>query len=421
MQPRTIAMIAGGVLWCVLVFVVTFYVTFPSDTLVRQAQYRTPELLGREYSLEVGSISPALVGLTAADVKLFHTPRTSWREDEAPAKTIAGLAKDLRVKISPLASLFASAPQVYGSVTFTESPITYAVGTAVDKRGNLALTSLDVASDDLPLADLLMLIPELTASASGKIDVDLEIEAGEEGMADANGSVDIEGGTLVLSDVEIPGIGPLGMDIPVSALRIVGEVQDGELTIERGIAQSDLLEIEIEGTITLRDPLDRSTVDVQITLSNLGDDLAAFEGFLASAKGSDGDYHFNCRGMISRLRGCTAERTASRSRPSRPRAATRRPSSSADRPTAERSSSARSPRERTELDAERERRREEIRERLRQRREERERLRDPNDDVEEFDEDLDEPEFAEDEEFLDDEELEEEFDDEDRELEAFDD
>ena len=51
----------------------------------------------------------------------------------------------------------------------------------------------------------------------------------------------------------------------------------------------------------LRDPLERSNVDLEVVVSNLGEQFASYEGFLTAAKGADGNYHFFGRGLLGRL------------------------------------------------------------------------------------------------------------------------
>ena len=104
----------------------------------------------------------------------------------------------------------------------------------------------------------------------------------------------------------------------------------------------------------MRDPIDRTGMDLKIVLSNLGGPFQMASGLMGDAKQSDGTFLYTCKGVIARMsaRSCSAgERTVT----------TREPG---ERPI-------RTPRGIDASDPDRERRREEIRERLRQRREER--------------------------------------------------
>ena len=362
---RTAGYVAGGILWCVVVFVTTLYATFPSQALVDRIKVEAPNVLGPDTSVDLASVSPWWVGIAARDLKIYKTERATGQDGAVP--TLMGLAKDVRVRAS-LWSLVQRTPHASGSVTLAEGRIDYAVGTSADDKGRVNVSEVEIQSKALPLADLLMLVPGFTGTTTGAVDIDVVVEAGEKGMSDASGRIDLSGGGIVLSDLEIPGVGPLGMDVPISALKISGDIRDGEWTIDQGRMQSDLLQLRVEGSLSFRDPIERSTVDIELIVSDLGQELQAFESFMSSAKGSDGAYHYQCRGMLRSMRSCTPKRD----RTARARAS-RRSSSAPDR----RPGSLGEPRSRTpvtpsEVDEERERRREEIRERLRQRREERE-------------------------------------------------
>lgn len=369
---RTAGMIAGGIAWCVLVFVGVFYLTFPSDAVIARIQSEWPNgPFGRDSTVAMSSVSPWWVGLSAADVQVFQAERGGTPDAEL-VQNLMARANDVRVRVSPW-SLLSGNYRVVGAVTFTDASVDFRLGTEKGERGQLDVRSVDVKSKELPLADLLMLMPGLTASADGTIDLDAVVEAGEKGMADAKGRIDIGGSSIVLSDVELPSIGPLGMDVPVSVLKIAGNIDDGEWEIDEGRLDSDLFDLRIEGSVSLRDPVDRSTLDIELVLSDLGEELSAFESFLSSAEGDDGDYHFLCRGMVSRLRGCTPKGKSRRS--------TRR-TSSVPTPSGSASIDRTPSRAPTAVDSERERRREEIRERLRKRREEREAMADEDHDHE---------------------------------------
>ncbi|MBX2796251.1 MAG: type II secretion system protein GspN [Myxococcales bacterium] len=404
---RAVGMVVGGIVWCMLIFSFTLWLTFPSDTLIERIRHETPRMMGSEYSSDLASIAPWWFGVAAKDVKLYSTATQDWRSSEEPeGPSLVGIAKDVRVRASPF-SMLRNKPYVSGSVTLTEAPVTYALGFAENERGAMGLVSADVEGSSVPLADLLMLAPSTAISATGSVDAELRFEAGEDGLSTAEGKMEISGENIVLSDIEIPGIGPLGMDIPIESLELTCPVREGKCEIERGTVSSPLLDMRIEGHVALRDPLSRSTLDIELIVSDLGDDLKAFEGFMSSAKQSDGAYHYACRGIVSRLRSCQPVRASAR------RSTTPRPSPSrTSRGTANRGE----PRSASSgnMDEERERRRQEIRERLRQRREARE--RDREDDVEEeeeipedeLDEEILEDEFIDEEEG---EEFEEEFED----------
>lgn len=357
---RTVLTGLLALLWVSVVFVGTLWLTFPSDTFAERLRYEVPNTLGPEYSADVKSVAPWWVGLSAQDLKIYHTARGG--EEEAGAVLVA-LVRDARARVS-VWSLLRRAPYLSGSVTLTEGTLDYEVGTAADDKGRVALSDLVLSADALPVSDLLGLAGMGDVRVDGALQLDVDLHAGADGMKDATGSLKLGGANLVIADFEIPGMGNLGMEIPVQELVLMAEVKDGKATLQHGAFKSDLLTAALTGDVTLRDSIERSSIDLEISITELGDQLKAFEGFLSDAKQSDGTFKYACRGVISRLgpTSCTAARARGVS--------SRIPST--DRPTAIPRSPTGVPGGAVETDEERERRREEIRERLRQKREERE-------------------------------------------------
>jgi hypothetical protein len=152
----------------------------------------------------------------------------------------------------------------------------------------------------MPVAELLPLLPLSEApSGSGLLDIEIDVEAGEEGLGDATGRISITGSNLVISDLATESTGPIGMDIPIQELKIEAPIEDGKASITQGIASGDLATLEIRGDLLLRDPLSRSTLNLELLISNLGPALQPMAGFLGTPH-SDGKYHYQIRGLASR-------------------------------------------------------------------------------------------------------------------------
>jgi len=322
MTVQRIGLIAGGLLWASLVFVVTYWLTFPSQTLADRARWETPQVMGKAYSLDLAGVSPWWVGVSAQDAKVYKTPRARGGEPATPG--IVAIARDVRVRAS-LWSLVRRTPFLNGSVTLTEGTVDYAVGFGAVGDGELTgLVDLDVSSTGLPVSELLILAlagSETEVDATGAVDLSLALQRGEDGMVDADGEVDLSGADIVLSNIVIPKIGPLGMDVPIDVLELNAVARDGKAVIERGRIESELFRVVIEGEVNLRDPLDRSLVDLEITVDQLGEQLKMFEGALQAAKHADGRWHYTCKGMLFRLSATTCmvpvrERAPGRTTPS---------------------------------------------------------------------------------------------------------
>lgn len=356
-----LARVAAFVVWTVLVCSGTFRATFPSDVVADRIRYEVPIRLGRTWSAEVGSVAPWWLGVSIDDVKLFQestTPRGPIiPEEENPdgdapplpeaGPHLAAALSNVSLRLSPW-SIIARAPYVRGSLAFGDRVVYTSVGTTIGQRGEVHLEDLAV-DGEVPLAELLALAGG-SAGAEGALDLDVDLAGGEFGMKDSSGRMKISGAKLKLTDVDVPGFGPLSLDI--DDLKLVTDVVSGKATVTDGKIVSSLATIAISGDITLRDPIDRSAYDLQFVITDLSEDLAAVQGMLASAKQTDGSFLYSCRGTIGRptSSGCS----------SRPRTATARPPSTT-RPTSASTSSM--------SDEERERKREEIREKLRKDRE----------------------------------------------------
>lgn len=405
-MTRIVGFVAGVIAWSVLVFAITFYLTFPSDALVKRIEKEAPRVLGPGYELSLASASPWWIGVSLSDVRIFQSARKWERSPEDEAETAEGelvaMVPRARVRTS-LFSLISQAPTIKGALSIGDGGnLDFDVSTASGER-QLDIASLAVEGDALPLADVLgnpfvanALGGTTIVVDHGEIDVDVDLTAGDNGMADGVGRVSLIGEDLLLSDIINEASGPLGMEIPIKKLEIIAEVDGGQGEIVEGVIESDLFHLEVEGEFALQDPLKTSTIDLKVTLSEISQDLAMMKMVLEqqlNATAENGMYKFACRGMLARLnsRTCRAEgrrripsvRTPPRGRNSR----TRTPST------------ARTPRTGTSTDrsADNQRRREQIRERLKAQRD-----RDL-DDYEGEEEDLEDPDEFEDEELLDEE------------------
>ncbi len=399
---KSILVIAGGLFWFVFLFLITFFFTFPSDAVVERARWEVSERSNGQYSLELDDLGPWWLGASATGVKLYSVPRSG-------DPSLALLAKDLRVSASPF-SLLSRAPTLSGSITPIDGTLYYSVGTArSEKKGDLKVNGVEISADGFPLMELLLL-SGTDAAGTGDLDIDIDID-GEESLKGSSGHVRIEGSGLSLSELEIPGVGPLGMDIPIDELDIDIKVDKGNASIKKGEVKSSLLQADLKGNILLASTMERSTLNVEIVLSNLGSDLQNFAPMLSQAEESPGSktYKFTCSGTVGNPRCEMGEGRKSATRNLRDRSrSSRGRESRTDRPT----------RERPDAD-ELKKKREERLERLRKLREDRaaevrnrdnEEFEDELEDEEEPFDEVDEEEFLEeDEEFLDDEEF---FDDE---------
>jgi type II secretion system protein N len=359
------AVVVAAVVWAFVVFQITLWLTFPSHRtaafLVHQIATR-----GGGYTAELGSVSPWWTGVSMRDVKVYG-PATSSEPGEPAVPTLVALADRVRARVSPLSLLWGEY-NVRGDVRLVEGSADYAFGLAPDDRGRVLLSHASVYSASLPLEEILPLLPLADApTGTGALMVDIDIEAGEEGLRQATGHVSITGTNLVIADLSTESTGPLGMDLPIADLKIEAPIQEGRATISQGIATGELATIEVEGDLVLRDPLSRSSLDLRLLVSNLGPSLKPMAGLLGTPH-SDGKYHFQVRGLVSRPSVTPLRETSASPSTRVPSSGSSRTPETGATPSPYPSSSIA-----TETEEEREKRREEARLRLQERRAERDR------------------------------------------------
>ncbi len=368
-MSRNVLFGIGVALWAVIVFFATFYLTFPSDALVARIEKEAPSVLGRDYEVDLASAAPWWVGVSMSDVMISQKPSRRARLGEDQENTPVAFVSKAWVRTN-LFSLIARTPSVIGAVRLGDGEVDFDVRTRVGNQQPIEVATVEVEANALPLADLVG-SPLVSASlggfsmvGSGAVDLDVDLTAGERGMADGHGRIALSGRDLMLAEIASDTTGPLGIDVPIKELDIVAEVDEGKGEVERGVIDSDLFRLEISGEFGLRDPLSNSTINLELKLSDISKDLSLVETMLRTGLGAtpdDGAYTFTCRGMVARLNSRSCRADGGRRAGGRP--SVRRPG----RPP--RQTGRRNPAtfRRPDADDERARRREEIRERLRAR------------------------------------------------------
>lgn len=396
---QRVLLIFGAGAWFVVLFLITFVLSFPSDAIVERVRWEVSERSRDEYAITIDSLSPWWVGASAGGVKLYQAPR------RGAEKELAFMASDLRASVSPL-SLLSRAPRVRGSVTPIDGTLAFDVSTGrIGKREELGVTGVNLQATSFPIGEM-MLLGGLDGSGIGGLDIDVDLQ-GPEGMRTGSGQIVVSGANLALVDLAIPGVGPLGMELPLDEVSLNLKVDEGEAEVVRGDIRSPLLTAAISGTVRLRDDLARSNLDIEILISNLGNELSMFEPFLTQGDLGGGKYQISCPGTLGDPRCALGKGRASSSRGS---SRSVRPTTPRSRPTmpvrSSTGSSGSTDADRPDrLDPEElKRRREERLERLRALREQRTNRDDAEEPVEDDLPPDDEGEYYDDEEVFDDEE-----------------
>ena len=362
--------LALAMVWFGVVFLVSFWMTFPQDAVKERIRYEVHNGSNGDYTLEMDSVSPWWVGLALGDVRLYTQgidPTTGQRGD-----VLAFVASDVRVR-STIGSLMAQQPAVNGSVELLDGgTLSYEVETAMNKKGTrLELTRLVIEGPDLPIADL-------GASAgivgTGSLDVSVDLDA-PDGLRSAQGKIALGSSGLAITELG-DMLPPLGFDIPVDSIDLVLDVDKGRAKVKKGDIESGFGNVEVEGELTLREDILRSTYRFTVVISDLSPPAGMemlVESALSSAKWADDTYHYSCSGTLDRARGCVAQRE--RSSRTTSRSSSRATTTNRRTPPSGTTSAGAGTTNRgtTTPSSGNSRNSDEIRERIRQRREERER------------------------------------------------
>jgi len=312
-----ILLIIGGLVWCTLVFVLTVWLTFPSQAIVDRLAYAIQEGTGGDYALKATGASPYWLGLTLYDVELIAPgPRN------LPGTQLLQ-ARSLSARTS-LASAFSSRHPIYGVIDMGGSRLPFQAG--VDRSDGGARVDLIKVSDaQITLDTIGALLSSYGAglTGSGELTLDIDLSMGTD-IKDHEGRVALRGRGLGAT-LSVPD--PFGGDAPfelgpisVSSVEIAIEARSGKVSLRTADLRSDLANLTVDGDLTLDGFFGRSRLRGKAILSDLGGMLSTFESFLSNARWDDGSYHYTIACTVDRLN--TTCFRPDRQRPTRP-AATR--------------------------------------------------------------------------------------------------
>jgi type II secretion system protein N len=295
---KKIAFALGTVLWAFLVFVVAFWMTFPSGKAARQLEYRVQEGSSGALALAVSSVSPWWVGVHASDAVLMQVPGT----DAAPTQVVA--ADDVWVRAS-LFSLIGGAPSVDGVLDVSGARMWF--DAQVDPESASGVASLALSSDAISIPAIATILLPFTGeglSGAGDLALDLNLDM-PDGLKLSEGKVRLTGKNITLN-LAIPdpfsGEGTFDLGpVLIPELDIELDIVGGKATVDKGRIRSNYANIDLDGDIVLQDKVDRSRLRLQAAVSDLGEELKTFESLLSKAKQGDGKYHYRVECTVKRM------------------------------------------------------------------------------------------------------------------------
>lgn len=293
-----ILIVIGCIAWSAVAFIVTVWLTFPSQPIVDRLAYTVQSATDGDYALQASDAALWWTGLTLHDAKLMSVdPRTK----EA---TLLFDADSVSARTS-LFSLLSRRSPVYAVIDLGGSQLDVEAG--FDRSGdNPVLDRLRMTDARLSVKSIGALLSGMgaTIGGTGNVDVDVDLSFGSE-VQSHEGRVAVRGKGLSIT-VSMPDpfgggetfdVGP----IAVSSLDFAVEARNGKVEIRSAELLSDHAHLNIEGDLTLDAFPNRSRIRGKAVLSNLGGDLATFESFLSSARWDDGTYHYTLACTLDRL------------------------------------------------------------------------------------------------------------------------
>lgn len=289
----------GGSAWFAVVFVLTWWLTFPSDQAADYARLQVQQATRGGMSLELASLSPTLTfGVKATDLVLYSVSD----EEGVPASPLVQ-ASTASVRVSPFSLL--SGPDFSGSASLWGGDATFSAATGTPEGAeNPALQGLVFQATGLNAALMpsIPIVAGMELALSGKIDADLDLTM-DKGFSSAEGHIRLSGDGLTLPQTSIIIANPGPFLFGESVIDM--DVKKGRARIKNGRFTSDAIQIELQGEVELADPLSRSTAQLKITLCMDMEDpeLAKLENYVRPGRWeSDECYHYSLSGSLSRPR-----------------------------------------------------------------------------------------------------------------------
>ncbi len=302
MMQRVLWALAAS-LWGGLVFMLGLHLFFPGEALRERVEWQVAESSDEAYQLSiVGADFWRLSGVSLDTVTLYKAAKQRGkRKADADAQEI-----EVRpvIGFERLAARLQLLPLLSGKQSVSFSSDLYG-GTADgvfsrrDDGQGLELDARDIRLDLLPLAGENW---SLSLAGLGKLVTSLDIATEE--LADSSGN-----GELKLTDLEMVAGSVFGFDLPENEAfdkaLIRFKIDKGKVEISEGVISGELLELKIDGAITLSSRgffRSRPRLDVEIRPSESLDSLLKLAPGVKEARQSNGTYKYVVTGTMQNPR-----------------------------------------------------------------------------------------------------------------------
>jgi len=299
MMQRALWALAAS-LWGGLIFSIGLYLFFPGEAFRERVEWQVSDASKGAYQLSIVDAGFwRLSGVSLDKVTLYKASRRSSRDAEGEqieVRPFLGFERlAARLQLLPLLAgkqAVSFAGDLYGGS---------ADGVFARHEGG---QSIDIDAHDVRL-ELLPLVGEnwsLDLAGLGKLVADLELSTEE--LSESSGK-----GELKFTDLEMVSGNVFGFDLPDNATfeqaLIRFKIEKGKVEISEGIISGELLEVKIDGAITLSSRgffRSRPRLDVELTPSESLDSLLKLAPGMRDARQENGTYKYVVTGTIENPR-----------------------------------------------------------------------------------------------------------------------
>jgi type II secretion system protein N len=290
---RKAGLAALGAGWCGLVFIGVFRATFPSDALAERARLAVSDATGGSIDLDIGSVSPAWIGVRGHDVVLS----TVSGDTATPVLAIE------RVRaVTGLLSALRGAPRVSGDARFGDGRLDFDATLAADDAGQYGAEQIQVTSSGFPIAALPPVLGTRIVG-DGTLDLIVDVDAAE-GLRTAAGELRLSGSNLQINELS-GGFGSLAgtfgvVPATIAELDFDFDIVEGKAQVARLVIDSTLALVEGTGDITLQQRLLASRVRIDLVIEPR-EGLSRLESTMRAARWNDGKYHYRISGTLGNM------------------------------------------------------------------------------------------------------------------------
>ncbi len=292
---QKVVLVTVGALWGLLVFVLGVTLSFPSEAASERLTYEVDKATDGGWRLETDGVRPWRVsGARLSGARLLSVAKA--RLGEPPPPNLLLQASDLAARLE-LLPLLSGGQVVALDGSLYDGSVTGRVGTT--GTGSV----VDLVGHDLDLSLYPFDFESFSADVTGVLQFEVELLVDAEELEASEGHVELEIDGLDLSALSVMG---LSLDQSASFTEAVLklEVADGDAKVKKGSFESDLVSIEIDGDVGLVSPLERSRLDLELTvkLADELDNMAKLLPDFKRARDEDATYHFKVSGTVQRPR-----------------------------------------------------------------------------------------------------------------------